>query len=391
MPVHGQQNFYEKDLPSSAFHKERRDALRAAMPENSLAVFFSNPVRIRSNDVDFQYSQDPDLYYLTGCTEPDAVLLVFSSPHLLKGVKISEVLFVQGRDSAAEIWTGRRLSKDEVVSILGIERSYETGDFSDLLPDLSGFNKVMVKFPADISEGRHLKKKLGGLVWLLRDRAASRQTELTSAPLLKIMASLREIKTKEEIALIQKAVDITVEGMAEVIRAFKPGMTEYQAQAIAEFYFKYRGAAYPGYGSISGGGENSCVLHYVTNRKTLSENDMLLMDMGAEYHGYTADITRTIPVSGRFSPEQKAIYELVLDAQLAAIATAVNGKGFYDPHQAALKVISEGLVRLGIIKDASRARRYFNHGSSHYLGLEVHDPGSYGPLKAGMEIGRAHV
>ncbi|MFN5324076.1 MAG: aminopeptidase P N-terminal domain-containing protein, partial [Bacteroidota bacterium] len=368
-PTLGQQNFYDTDLLPPSFHAERRDALRKLMSENSVAFLFANPIRNRTNDVDYQYVQDPDLYYLTGLTEPNSVLMISNATFKVNGKETKEALFIMGRDSAAEIWTGRQLGFEEAQTRLGITVVLSTKEFGKCIADLTSFNKVLAKFPTDIRESKSLKENLGGLVWTFKDKAELQQIEVAAAPLLKNMATLREHKTSEEIVLMQKAIDMTCEGLAEAIRAAKPGMTEHQAQAIVEFYFKYRGAEYPGYGSISGGGENTCVLHYVTNRKRLGPNDMLLMDMGAEYHGYTADVTRTIPVSGTFNPEQKAIYELVLKAQEAGIQACQKGNGFYDPHQAALKIISEGLVDLGIIKDRSAARRYFNHGSSHYLGL----------------------
>ena len=381
-----QQNFYDTDLLPKEFHAGRREALRKLMPDNSVAFVFSNPVRIRTNDVDYPYVQDPDLYYLTGLMESDAVLMLMKNSIEVNGKFVKEVLFIMGRDSAQEVWTGRRLGLEEARQKLGLDLVVSNLDFNQFLMDLADYGKVWAKFPVDIHESKSMKGKLNGLVWQLEERAEYTGTEISEAPLLKQLASLREFKSKEELTLMQRAVDITCEGMAEVIRAFKPGMTEYQAQSIVEFYFKYRGAEAPGYGSISGGGENSCVLHYVTNRKKLGEGDMLLMDMGAEYHGYTADITRTIPVSGKFTPEQKAIYELVLAGQLAGIKACKSGNGFYDPGNAAMSVISEGLVKLGILKDKSGARRYFNHGTSHYLGLEVHDAGTYGPLKAGQVI-----
>ncbi len=168
---------------------------------------------------------------------------------------------------------------------------------------------------------------------------------------------------------------MSVEGHNEVIKAVKPGMTEYQAQAIMEYAFKKNGSEYPGYPSINGGGENSCVLHYETNQKLLKNGDLLLSDCAAEYHGYTADVTRTVPVNGKFSPEQKIIYELVLEAQDAGFAACKPGNSFRDPHMAAANVIANGLIKLGIISNASEARTYFPHGTSHHLGLDVHDVG----------------
>ncbi|MFM2190776.1 MAG: hypothetical protein RL491_1162 [Bacteroidota bacterium] len=386
VPATAQQNFYDTDLLRPEFHAGRREALRKLMPENSVAFLFANPMRVRTNDVDYQYVQDPDLYYLTGLMEENAVLMLFKNATEINGKNVREVLFIMGRDSAQEVWTGRRLDLDEAKQRLGIEEVLSNSEFNRCLINIGDFSKVWAKFPVDIHESKSLRGRLGGLVWQLKERAESNKIEISEAPLLNSMGALRQNKLMDELVLMQKAIDITCEGLAEAIRAAKPGMTEYQAQAIVEFYFKHRGSEYPGYGSISGGGENTCVLHYVTNRKRLGADDMLLMDMGAEYHGYTADVTRTVPVSGKFNQEQKAIYELVLKAQDAGIQACRKGKGFYDPHQAATEIISQGLMELGIIKEKSAVRRYFNHGSSHYLGLEVHDAGTYGPLQPGQVI-----
>lgn len=381
-----QQNFYDTDLLSPEFHRHRRQALKELLPPHSIAFIFSNPVRNRSNDVDFQYIQDPDLYYLTGLMEPHSVLVLVADSMMVDNKAVSEMLFVQTRDSVNEIWNGRRLGVAGASSHLGITSVFANKEFSDRLPDLSAFDRVLVKFPADIKESKSSRNTLNKMVFLLRESLERAAKDPSIPQLLKAMATLREIKQPEELMLMQKAIDITVEGLAEAIRGLKPGMTEFQAQAIVEFYFKYRGAEYPGYGSISGGGENSCVLHYVTNRRRLADGDLLLMDMGAEYHGYTADVTRTIPANGTFSEAQKEIYNLVLAAQEAGIRACKSGNRFQEPGQAAMEVIAKGLIRLGIINNESEARKYFNHGTSHYLGLEVHDPGNYGPLQPGMVI-----
>lgn len=381
-----QQNFYDTDLLTPEFHQERRQEFRKLLPPNSIAFIFSNPVRNRSNDVDFQYIQDPDLYYLTGLMEPHSVLVVMSDSIMLDHIATRELLFVQTRDSVNEIWNGRRLGVEGASSHLGITPVFANTEFADRLPDLSAFDKVLVKFPTDIKESKTSRSTLNKMVYLLREALEKAGKDPAVPQIFKVLATLREIKQPEELVLMQKAIDITVEGLAEAIRGLKPGMTEYQAQAIVEFYFKYRGAEYPGYGSISGGGENTCVLHYVTNRRRLAEGDLLLMDMGAEYHGYTADVTRTIPANGVFSEAQKEIYNLVLAAQEAGIRASKPGNRFQDPGKAAMEVIANGLMQLGITKSESEARKYFNHGTSHYLGLEVHDPGNYGPLGPGMVI-----
>jgi Xaa-Pro aminopeptidase len=381
-----QQNFYDTDLLEPEFHQGRRQAFRQLMPEKTVAVIFSNPVRNRSNDVDYQYSPDPDLYYLTGLMEPHSALLLFSEPVTVDGVTMNEMLFVQDRDSLNEIWNGKRLGLAGSKSHLKFDHVFLNKEFSTKLPDFSALEKIMVKFPTDIKVSKSSRPGLNSMVFQLNEHIEKSGKESSVPSLLKLMATLREIKLPEELTLLQKAVDITVEGFAEVIRAIEPGITEYQAQAIVEFYFKHRGAEFPGYGSISGGGENTCVLHYVTNRKTTSDGDLLLMDMGAEYHGYTADVTRTVPVNGKFSNEQLQIYNLVLEAQEAGIKACRTGNAFQDPGKAAMEVISKGLVKLGIISAPAEARKYFNHGTSHYLGLEVHDPGNYGPLKPNMVI-----
>ena len=166
----------------------------------------------------------------------------------------------------------------------------------------------------------------------------------------------------------------------------EPGMTEYQVQALGEYEFKKYGAESLGYSSICGSHENSVILHYTSNRRTMNDSDLILLDMGAEYHGYTADVTRTIPIGNKFTTQQRIIYELVLKAQNAGIKACMVGNPFNAAHKAAVEVISEGLVKLGIIKETSSYKKYFMHGTSHYLGLDVHDAGTNGPLKSGVVI-----
>ncbi len=209
---------------------------------------------------------------------------------------------------------------------------------------------------------------------------------LDSAIIAEIMNTLRETKTKEEMVLLKKAVEISAVGQAEVMKAMHPNMSETEIQGVHEYVYKKYGAEYEGYPSIVGGGNNGCILHYIENNKTEVGNDLVLMDLGAEYHGYTADVTRTIPANGKFSPEQKAIYDIVYDAQEAGINASVVGAPFQAPGKAAKEVVANGLLKLGIIKDLSEARTYFPHGTSHYLGLDVHDKGTYAPFKPNTVI-----
>ncbi|MFD2513123.1 aminopeptidase P N-terminal domain-containing protein [Pontibacter locisalis] len=199
--------------------------------------------------------------------------------------------------------------------------------------------------------------------------------------LKRAMEDLREVKTEEELQLLRKAIAISAMGQIEVMKAMHPKMSEMELQGIHEFVHKKYGAQHVGYPSIVGAGKNACVLHYIDSKKPTVGDDLVLMDVGAEFKGYTADVTRTMPANGKFTKEQKEIYELVYKAQEAAFAACKVGNDFMAPHQAAEEVIANGLLKLGIIKDKSEVQRYFPHGTSHYLGLDVHDPGSYGAFK----------
>lgn len=204
-----------------------------------------------------------------------------------------------------------------------------------------------------------------------------------------VLDELRTVKTDEEMRVLQKAIDITAQAHREVMTQVRPGWAEYEIEALVEYTFKRLGAEYPGFPSIVGSAENSVILHYETNRRTTEPGDVVVIDVGAEYHGYTADITRTIPVAGRYSPEQRAIYEIVYAAQEAGIEASQAGSAFYAPHQASQRVLAEGLARLGLISgpnDQAGLRRFFMHGTSHYLGLDVHDVGSGGPMLPGTVI-----
>ncbi len=374
----------DTDRLSAEFHRQRREALRQLMPEKSAAVFFANPVRNRNNDVDFQYSQHPDFYYLSGCTEANSVLILFKEDRVFDGIRSHELLFVQDRNPREEIWTGKRMGVEGAKSILGFVAVYKGVELKEFGINWSTLNEVFIAYPDQPNRSFQDKADLSDLVDFLKTALAAAKVEVNETGLHKFMARLREKKEKEEIVLLQKAMDITIDGFRDMIRQLSPGMTEYQAQAIVEFHAKKGGAEYMGYPSICGGGSNACVLHYTFNRKKLKPGELLLVDMGAEYHGYTADITRTLPVDGKFSEEEKSIYSIVLAAQDSGIAQCRAGNAFRDAHHAAYEVVTRGLLDLGIIKSSSEANYYFMHGTSHYLGLDVHDAGTYGALQAGV-------
>ncbi|AXT58944.1 aminopeptidase P family protein [Aquimarina sp. AD10] len=447
------------DFLSKEFHKGRRDAVRKLMPANSIAVFFTNPVRNRANDVDYVYHQDPDFYYLTGYQEPNAVLLIFSENRTdSDNETYNEIIFVREKNAREEMWNGKRLGISGVKNKLGFKQVFSTADFFNFeinfdvfeyvmvydfkndyrdsrsnkedLFNLVKFFKTKVNYPADydpvkqqvytrimateIENSANVAQSLGRVLNFYEDLKSDElisgfinakddairkelkekmilkvaENKLNSSLLEEIMNTLRETKTKEELVLLKKAVEISAVGQLEVMKAMKPDISETEIQGIHEFVYKKYGAEYEGYPSIVGAGNNGCILHYIENNKPkVGERELVLMDLGAEYHGYTADVTRTIPVSGKFTREQKLIYDLVYEAQEAGIKAAVVGAPYSASEKAARKVINKGLITLGIVKEEEEeARMYFPHGTSHYLGLDVHDKGTYGNFKENTVI-----
>lgn len=369
------------------FYASQREALRALMPDNSVAVLFTYPIKSRSNDVDFNYKANPDFYYLCGFTKPDALLFIFKKEQLIDGKLSDHLLLIPPRDKQFESWNGNRMSVGDAKRELQIIGINTTDIISNLPVSLGSFDKVFVQYPdGDLNEGPKRKYSLFQVVNDFKRLAGELNVMPIKTGLNKWIAELRQIKKKVEIEIMQHAINATGKGLVEAMKCVIPGMKENQVQAIIEFHFKAAGSEYPGFPSIIGSGENSCTLHYVENNGFLKENDMMVMDVGAEINGYSADVTRTIPVNGIYSEEQKAIYNLVLKAQKAGIEQCRENNSFFAPHQAANEIIAEGLVELGIIKDASNVGQYFLHGTSHYLGLDVHDVGTYGNLAKGMII-----
>lgn len=378
-------NPYETDLLSPEFHKKNREALRQLMPNNSVAVFFTNPIRNRSNDVDYEYHQDPNFYYLTGLKEPHAMVLIFKETQEFNDFKTNEIVFLQKRDERNELWTGKRLGVEGAVANLKLNTALENIKFLTFDLELNKFDKVLSFELTEDVKNTSEKGDLYGLIQSFKLKT-EKLNNLNKTNLSTYMATLRQVKTEEEINLMRKAITMTCDAQIELMKALKPGMTEYQSEAIVEYVFKKNGAEYPGFPSIMGGGENSCIIHYTSNRKQLTGKDLLVSDIGAEYHGYTADVTRTLPVDGHFSDEESVIYNLVLKAQQAGIDSCKVGNKFWEPHQAATKIITDGLLELGIIEKSYHVQRYFMHGTSHYLGLDVHDAGLFGILQAGNVI-----
>jgi Xaa-Pro aminopeptidase len=363
------------------------------MPENSVLVIFAFPTRTFSNDVSYVYHANPDLYYFTGYKEPHGVLFLFKEPQRSdKGETFQELLFIQERNPRAEQWTGRRIGTEGVQQQLGFSNVHNGRDLKNYPLDLKKFTSILMdRLPIDVPDTRGDSADLYDLIAQFKEKAglaadfqAQPEKRLNYAAYRQLTGALREIKTEEEMVLLRKAVEISCIGQAEVMRAIRPEMSEREVQGLHEFVHKKYGAEDVGYPSIVGAGNNGCVLHYEENGKLSVGKDMLLMDVGAEYHGYTADVTRTIPASGKFTNEQRAVYEIVYQAQEECFAMLKEGVAWRDVNAKSREVVAEGLLRLGVIKKKEDAAKYYPHGLGHHIGMDVHDRSSSPVLKKNM-------
>lgn len=376
--------FYDNDRLSASFHANRREALRAELPEHAMAVFFSNSLQTRSGDVDYTFHQDPNFYYLSGFTEPNSLLIIFKDTQQYDTISYNELLFIQAPNVSKEIWTGRTLTIEEARKVSGIKDVKLHNELEKYDMPFSKceavfiYNKKSLENTYSEEDNKYDLQQMFQKKLTEAGKSAANEKRLST-----ILTKLREVKQEEELLMMRKAITISCEAHKDLIQSLQPSNSEYEAQAIVEYGFISRGAECIAYPSIVGNSENSCVLHYTSNRKKNNLSHLLLTDAGAEYHGYAADITRTVPMSGTFTESEKKIYQLVLDAHDAAIAACKAGNKFYSPHYEAIKIIQSGLLKLGIIQDAAHYRNYFMHGTSHYLGLDVHDVGTHGLLKAG--------
>ncbi|MDB2366532.1 aminopeptidase P N-terminal domain-containing protein [Flavobacteriaceae bacterium] len=367
------------------FHKKKRQEFRNQMPSNSIAFFFTSPIMKRSNDTDFMYHQDPNFYYLTGWKEPHGLLVIFKDNQQDNNGFFNEILFVRERNEYREMWDGRRLGLRGAKK-MGFNRVKLRSEFIKNSFKIDNFSNVLsMDIRDDVRDFKDDKFDLYNLqnkfLEIINDKESpdnlgDLKKEFNNISVNNIMSNLRQTKDSLEIKLLTKAIKISSLAQIEVMKAIHGDMTEREVQGIHEFIYRKYGAAHEGYNSIVGAGANSCILHYITNESIDIDNQLILMDLGAEYRGYTADVTRTIPANGKFSPEQKEIYDLVYESQEAAIKKAVIGNTFNDIYLESIEIISDGLIKLGIITDAKDARKYYPHGVSHHIGLDVHDPGS---------------
>lgn len=357
--------------------KARRKELMAQMEANSIALLAAAPPRLRNNDAEYQYRQSSDFYYLTGFAEQHALLA------LIPGRKQGEVvLFCQEKDPHKELWDGYLLGPDAACETLDIDDAYPIADIDDILPGLiEGRDRVYYAMGKDDKFDDQVME------WVKVIRSKSKMGAHPPGEFLMLdplLHELRLIKSKAEIKRMEKAAKISAEGHRRAMATCRPGSKEYELEAELLYAFKKHGSLAPAYTSIVAAGNNACVLHYNDNNAEIKEGDLVLIDAGCEYDYYASDITRTFPASGKFSKEQKAIYEIVLKAQEAAIAAIKPGAAWDAPHNASVKVIAQGLVKLGLIKGApaqavkSEAYKdFYMHRVGHWIGMDVHDVGDY--------------
>ena len=356
---------------------KRRKRLMSEMGPDSIAVIAAAPERQRNRDVDHPYRPDSDFFYLTGFAEPEAVAV------LVPGRKQGQyILFCRERDAEMETWHGRRAGLEGARQEYGADDAFPITDIDEILPGLME-NKSRVYYAMGADEA--LDHKMIG--WLNEVRKKVRtgvRAPAQFAALDHLVHEMRLFKSRAEIALMRKAAKISARAHCRAMRACKPGLKEFQIEAELLHEFMTNGCRSAAYPSIVGGGENGCILHYTENDATLRDGDLLLIDAGAEYQNYAADITRTFPVNGKFSPAQAQLYQLVLDAQRAAIAKVKPGNHWNQPHDAAVRVLTRGLVKLGLLKGEPAKlikegayRRFYMHRTGHWLGMDVHDVGDY--------------
>ena len=362
-------------IPAAEFARRRRQLMRMA-GEDAILVLPAAPVRVRSHDTHYPYRQDSDFWYLCGFPEPDAVLV------LVPGRKHGEaLLFCRERDPEREAWDGPRFGQDGAVESFGMDDAYPIEDLDEILPGLlEGRSRVYYHF------GRDAEFDLKLIGWVNRVRAQVRHGAQPPHEFLELGHLLHEqrlFKSRDEIRLMEKAAAISVRAHQAAMRAARPGIHEYELQAEVERVFRAADAC-PAYASIVGAGGNGCVLHYVANTGKARDGDLVLIDAGAEYRNYAADITRTFPVNGRYTREQRALHDLVGAAQAAALACARPGVAFAALHETVVEVLGEGLLRLGLLKGSlekciagEHYRQFYRHKSGHWLGLDVHDVGDY--------------
>lgn len=363
---------------TQADFKQRRDLLAKQIGSNSIAIIATRAEMYRNRDADYKYRADSSFYYLTGFAEPEAVAVIET---FAEGEDYSYSLFCRERDREMEIWNGYRAGVDGAIEIYDADEAYAI----DLL-DEEIIDKLLNKQRLYYRIGQQAEFDARVSQWIQEADGQQRRGGAAPAELIqldRIVDEMRLKKSAQEIELMQIASNISAEAHIRAMQTVKPNMMEYALEAELNYIFGKNGCV-PAYNSIVGGGENACILHYVENNKPLQDGDLVLIDAACEYEFYASDITRTFPVNGKFSPEQKALYNIVLDAQLAAIDATRIGNHYKYPHEVAVKILTQGLVDLGLLSgnvnelvESEAFRQFFMHGTGHWLGMDVHDVGAY--------------
>ena len=353
-------------------YQQRRDRLKALMPDKSLAIVSAAHEIVRNRDAEYPFRQSSDFWYLTGFTEPDAVLVI--------GPNQPDRLFVRPKNPDQEVWTGRRLGPENVQTQLGIEEGFPIDALDTELGRLL-LDVIWLEYPFQCMQSSGIVDQA-----IKSKSIKSRRQDLLShrADLSRHLHQARLIKSDEEINAMREAGRISALGHVAAMQACEPGMTEDQLASIVEHCFRMEGSPAVAYQTIVGGGDNACILHYIDRADRLQDGDLVLIDAGCEVQGYAGDITRTFPINGSFSSAQADLYDVVLSAQAEAIQAMVVGNSIKQFHEAALRRLTEGLIDLNIIEgsldsalEEKRYLPYYMHGTGHFLGLDVHDVGAY--------------
>jgi len=353
-----------------------RKSIFDKMHNNSILLLAAAPTCYRNGDAEYPYRQESTFYYLTGFEESDAIVALIK-----QGNRHQFILFCQEKDPALEQWTGARAGVIDACKVFGADEAFSIKEVEKKLPDLlNGLETIYYLIDAQPA----FEKIVFSALKTLRHKVRQGETPYQFIDVRAIVNELRLIKTPQEVAWIRTACEISVEGHQQAMTHCRPGMHEYALEGVLLEAFYKRGARNVAYTSIVAGGNNACTLHYTRNNAPLKDNTLVLIDAGAEYQGYAADITRTFPVNGKFTPAQQAIYELVLAAQQAAIATIAPGLAWDNIQKTLLTVLVQGLVDLKILQgnvatliEEKAYLPFYMHSSGHWLGLDVHDVGSY--------------
>lgn len=362
-------------MNSKEFENRRKQLMRMVGP-GGIAILPSAPVRARSRDVEYRFRQDSDFYYLTGFAEPEAVVV------LVPGRDCGEyLLFCRERDSKRELWDGLRAGQEGAVTEYGANDAFPIDDLDDILP---GIMESCTRVYYTMGMYPEFDLRIAAWVNSLRSKLSRGvHTPQEFVALEHVLHDMRLYKSRSEIAAMRKSAKVAVRAHQRAMQMTRPGMFEYEVEAEFRHEFR-RNNAWASYNPIVGGGANACILHYVENNAVLKDGDLLLIDAGCELDYYASDITRTFPVNGRFNAEQRAVYEVVVDAQRAAIDKTIVGNHWNDPHDAAVKVITKGLKKLGLLQGSlpklirdHAYRQFFMHRTGHWIGMDVHDVGDY--------------